>query len=307
MSSLFPSRAGAPARPSPLLFPLLAACLILFWSSGFVGIRYASEHAPVFLVLFWRTLIAGLVLLPFALLKGPRLTRHALLGQVMFGVLGNFIYLGGFAFAIGWRVPTGLVALTADLVPLAIAALSLPLLGQGLTARQWAGMALGVAGVVIVSADTLRIGDAPMLAYVLPVAGMLSFALAIVLQKKLGATELPLAQSICIQSLTGSVFFALCAWQQGGLSPPADAHFAIGIVWLVLFASLGCYAIYYLCLRLYSPARISSVIYLSPPVTMLWAWAMFDETLTWMMFIGLAVTLAGVSLASAPARTKAEC
>lgn len=220
MSSLFPSRAGAPARPSPLLFPLLAACLILFWSSGFVGIRYASEHAPVFLVLFWRTLIAGLVLLPFALLKGPRLTRHALLGQVMFGVLGNFIYLGGFAFAIGWRVPTGLVALTADLVPLAIAALSLPLLGQGLTARQWAGTALGVAGVVIVSADTLRIGDAPMLAYVLRVAGMLSFALAIVLQKKLGATELPLAQSICIQSLTGSVFFALCAWQADSARPP---------------------------------------------------------------------------------------
>ena len=191
----------------------------------------------------------------------------------MFGVLGNFVYLGGFAFAIGYRVPTGLVALTADLVPLAIAALSLPLLGQGLSPRQWVGTAIGVAGVVIVSADTLRLGEAPLLAYVLPVVGMLSFALAIILQKKLGATELPLAQSICIQSLTGSMFFALCSWQQGGLRPPADAQFAIGIAWLVLFASLGCYAIYYLCLRLYSPARISSVIYFSPPVTRLWAWA----------------------------------
>jgi len=306
MPSLSLSRAGAPVRPSPLLFPFLAACLILFWSSGFVGIRFASEHASVFLVLFWRTLVAGVVLLPFALLTGPRLTRRALLGQVMFGVLGNFIYLGGFAFAIGYRVPTGLVALMADLVPLAIAALSLPLLGQGLTARQWAGTAIGIAGVVIVSADTLRLGEAPLLAYVLPVAGMLSFALAIVLQKKLGATELPLAQSICIQSLTGASLFALCAWGQGGLGPPADAHFAMGIAWLVLFATFGCYGIYYLCLRLYAPARISSVIYLSPPVTMLWAWAMFDEPLTGLMFIGLAVTFAGVSLASASARAGAE-
>ena len=68
---------------------------------------------------------------------------------------------------------------------------------------------------------------------------------------------------------------------------------------LVMFATFGCYGIYYLCLRLYSPARISSVIYLSPPVTMLWASAMFGEPLTFLMRGGLAVTLLGVYLASA--------
>ncbi len=48
----------------------------------------------------------------------------------------------------------------------------------------------------------------------------------------------------------------------------------------------------------HAPARISSVVYLSPPVTMIWAWAMFGEPLTLMMFAGLAVTFAGVWLAS---------
>lgn len=220
-----------PARsPSPrLLFPLLAALLIVLWSSGFVGIRFASEHASVFLVLFWRTLVAGLMLLPFAVLIGPRITGRALLEQVGFGVFGNFFYLGGFAYAIGYRVPTGLVALMSDLVPLAIAALSLPVLGQAISGRQWLGTAIGVLGVLIVSADALRLGDAPVLAYVLPVAGMISFAIAIVMQKKLRAVNMPVHQSICIQCLTGALLFALCAWRDGTLTPPADVNFAIGI------------------------------------------------------------------------------
>jgi hypothetical protein len=42
---------------SQLLWPVLAALLILGWSSGFVGIRYVNEEASVALLLFWRTLL----------------------------------------------------------------------------------------------------------------------------------------------------------------------------------------------------------------------------------------------------------
>lgn len=288
------------ALKARVLFPVLAVLLIVTWSSGFVGIRFASEQASVFLVLFWRTLSAGLILLPFALMVGPRLTRRALFQQIGFGVFGNFIYLGGFAYAIGQQVPTGLVALTADLVPLAVAALSAPLLGQRLGGRQWMGTTIGVAGVALASADSLSVGHAAPLAYALPVIAMLSFAGAIVMQKKLGAVNMPVYQSIAIQNLTAIPLFALCAWFDGGLAPPADWSFALGIAWLVLFATFACYGVYYICLRLYSPARITSVIYLSPPVTMLWASVMFGEPLTLVMLAGLAVTLVGVSLATRP-------
>ncbi|TGV73515.1 EamA/RhaT family transporter, partial [Mesorhizobium sp. M2D.F.Ca.ET.145.01.1.1] len=92
-----------------MAWPLLAAALVVSWSSGFVGIRYASESADVMLVLFWRTLMSGLVLLPFALMVGPRIGAGALMRQMAFGVAMMFLYLGGFALAIGQRVPTGLV------------------------------------------------------------------------------------------------------------------------------------------------------------------------------------------------------
>jgi drug/metabolite transporter (DMT)-like permease len=290
-----------PRSHHPLLWPMLAAALVVSWSSGFVGIRYASEHASVLLVLFWRTLISGVLLLPFTLFIGPRITRRALAEQMLFGTLGMFLYLAGFALAIGQRVPTGLVALIADLVPLAIAALSQPVLKQRLTPRQWLGTAIGVGGVVLVSADSLSLGTAPFMAYALPVVGMLLFAVVTVLQKRLGSINMPIHQSLCIQCLTAAVFFAITAGAQGSLMPQMDGPFQFGVAWLVLFSTFFCYTVYYLSLRLYPAAQVSSAVYLSPPVTMLWAWAMFGEPLTAMMFAGLAVTLVGVWLAASPA------
>ena len=108
-------------RRSPLLFTLLATALVACWSSGFVGIRFTTDAASVPQILFGRSILSGLLLLPVALLTGPRLTSRAVLEQGVYAFLGMFCYLGGFAIAIGEGVPTGLVALMADLVPLGIA------------------------------------------------------------------------------------------------------------------------------------------------------------------------------------------
>ncbi|MFT4003628.1 MAG: DMT family transporter [Rhizobium sp.] len=290
------------SRPAPnerrFLWPLMAALLIFGWSSGFVGIRYASQEASVMLVLFWRTLLSGLILLPFALAFGPRLRMRAIAEQMLFGVMSVFLYLGGFALAIEQRVPTGLVALISDLLPLAIAALSQPVLGERLSGRQWLGTAIAVAGVLIVSLDSLSFGAAPIWAYGLTVGSMLVFAFASVLHKRRRTRHMPVHQSLCIHTLTASVLFGACAMMQGDLAPPLTRGFAIGMVWLVLIATFAAYSIYYTSLRLFPVAQVSAAIYLSPPVTMLWAWTLFSEPLTTAMFVGLGVTLVGVWLTS---------
>ncbi|MFN7025940.1 MAG: DMT family transporter [Pseudorhizobium sp.] len=292
--------AASPTAPlrSRLLWPLMATLLIIGWSSGFVGIRYASEEASVALLLFWRTLLSGLILLPFALLIGPRMRWRGIRDQMLFGVMSVFLYLGGFALAIEQRVPTGLVALISDLVPLAIAALAQPVLGERLSGRQWLGTAIAISGVLIVSFDSLSFGTAPLWAYGVTVASMLVFAFASVLYRRRRTEPMPVHQSLCIHSLTGCVLFGLCALLQGGLAPPMTRDFAIGMVWLVLIATFMAYGIYYTSLRMFPVAKVSAAIYLSPPVTMLWAWALFSEPLTVAMFIGLAVTLVGVWLTS---------
>lgn len=287
---------AAPARR--FLWPLLATLLVVSWSSGFVGIRYASEHASVLLVLFWRTLLSGLLLLPFALFIGPPPRLRDVLIQIGLGAMIVFLYLGGFALAIEQRVPTGLVALISDLVPLAIAGLSHMLLKERMTGRQWAGTAIAILGVIMVSHHSLAVGTAPAWAYAVTVAAMVVFALATVLQKYLGVVTMPIHQSLAIQFLTGAVLFGLCAAFDQGLQPPLERGFVIGIIWLVLIATFLCYAIYYTSLRLYPASKVSAAIYLSPPVTMIWGWALFAEPLSASMIFGLVVTLLGVWLTS---------
>jgi drug/metabolite transporter (DMT)-like permease len=282
-----------------LLWPTLATILIIGWSSGFVGIRFANKEASVFLLLFWRTLLSGVILLPFALALGPRMQLLSILSQMAFGVVSVFLYLGGFALAIEQRVPTGLVALISDLLPLAIAALSQPVLGERLSGRQWLGTGIAVAGVLTVSCDSLSLGTAPLWAYGVTVGSMLVFASASVLFKGRRSLHMPVHQTLCIQTLTGAVLFGICAVIQGdGLAPPMTANFAIGMAWLVLIATFATYWVYYTSLRLFPVAKVSAAIYLSPPVTMIWAWALFSEPLTMPMFLGLAITFVGVWLTS---------
>lgn len=282
---------------SQLLWPVLAALLILGWSSGFVGIRYANEEASVALLLFWRTLLSGLMLLPFALMFGPRMRVTSVLYQMGFGVMAVFLYLGGFSVAIEQRVPTGLVALISDLLPLAIAVLAQPLLGERLSPRQWLGTCVAVAGVLIVSTHSLGLGTAPLWAYALTVGSMLIFALASVLHRGQKQHVMPVYQSLCIHSLTGAVLFGVCSWALGdGLAPPLTRGFLVGMAWLVILGTFVAYFVFYIALRLYPAAKVSAAIYLAPPVTMIWAWFLFDDPLTPVMFIGLAVTMVGVFL-----------
>ena len=282
----------------------LEAALVISWSAGFVGIRFAIDHAPIFLILLWRSLVSGLILLPFALTRGPKLRPKDVLAQALFGVLAMAGYLAGFSLAISLGVPTGLVALIADMLPLAVAALSWPVLGQALTARQWLGSFIGLAGVLIASGRSLSTGDVPLLAYGLPVLGTLCLAMATLLQKRSPVSAMPVHQSLCIQCLSASAVFALFAWREGGVLPVLDAGFIGGVLWLVFVATFGAWSLYYVALRKSSPARVTAILYLSPPVTMLWAWVMFGEPLSWAMATGLAVSLAGIVIVARARKPK---
>ncbi|MDK1373571.1 MULTISPECIES: DMT family transporter [unclassified Sinorhizobium] len=289
----------APCRPrrgssAVLILVILEAALVISWSAGFVGIRFAIDHAPIFLILLWRSLVSGLLLLPFALTTGPAIRWKDALSQMLFGALAMSGYLAGFALAISYGVPTGLVALIADMLPLAVALLSWPVLGQALTARQWLGSILGMAGVLIASGWSLNMGDVPLWAYGLPVLGTLSLAMATLLQKRSPTNSMPVYQSLCIQCLAAAAIFAVFAWHEGGILPVLDTGFIGGILWLVFVATFGAWSLYYIALRKSSPARVTAILYLSPPVTMIWAWVMFGEPLSFAMAGGLIVSLIGI-------------
>ncbi|MBY4897156.1 DMT family transporter [Cupriavidus sp. AU9028] len=275
--------------------PLLETVLIVTWSSGFVGARFSLDHAPAMLVVFWRCVLVSLVLLPFVIAQLRTASRAALLRSAAVGLFSMGGYLAGVVKGIELGVPAGLAALLADLLPLGVALLATVVLRQRLPARAWLGLATGVAGVVLVTHDVVSVGKAPLWAYGLPLLGMLSLAVATLWQKTTkGPDALGLLPNLWMQCLVSALAFAGLAGMEGSLMPVANAGFALSVLWTAAFSTLGGYGIYWLCLRRSSATRVATVLYLSPAVTMLWAWAMFGEPLSWTMALGAATSALGV-------------
>ena len=282
-------------RNVSLIFAVaLEATLVISWSSGFVGTRFASDYAPIFSILLWRSLVSGVLLLPVALLVGPPLQRSDVLFQIAFGTLAMAGYLGCFAFAISLGVPTGLVALITDMLPLVVAIMSWPVLGQALTRSQWVGTFIAILGVVVASDISSQTSALPLWSYLLPVLGTVSLALATLMQRKGSPNGMPVYQKLCIQCLASAMVFAIPAWYEGSVLPVINKGFIGGVLWLVFVATYGAWGLYYLALRHTPAARVTAILYLSPPVTTIWAWLMFNEPMSWAMAIGLAISLIGI-------------
>ncbi len=279
---------------------LLEAGLVIAWSSGYIGARIAAESASVLQVLFWRFLLVSLLLLPFLLpalkngLSARTLGHHAVLGLLaMFG----FLVLGVVAIDLG--VPAGTAALIAALQPLLTAALVGPALGQRVTKRQWLGLAIGLCGITV--AVRAGLGQAPFFAYLLSFAATLSLVAATLLAKaRPDNTEL--LPALAIQSVTTAVLLLPLVLWEGQATPWSDPDFLIAVLWFVVFSTLGGYGFYWLCLRRSGALRVGALIYLTPPVTMLWAWAMFAEPLTLAAAAGFGLCLLGVALAREESR-----
>jgi len=281
--------------PPTLPLPLLEVGLVFAWSSGFVGARFSIDQAPPMLVVFWRCIAVMLILTPFVWRPLLQMSLRALLHTAGGGLLAMAGYLTGVVQGIALGVPAGLAALLADLLPLGVAALSAGLLGQQLALRTWGGLTIGLAGVLMVTDDALGLGHAPLWAYTLPLLGMLSLAAATLWQKhSKAAASIGLLPSLWLHCCASSVIFAELASAEGGLAPLPTPGFAMSVLWTTLLSSLGGYGLYWLCLKRSTPTRVASILYLSPAVTLVWAWAMFGDPLSWQIALGTAVSLIGV-------------
>lgn len=268
---------------------------MLSWSSGFIGARFSLDYAPPLLVVFWRCVLVTLVLFPFVARNLRRTSAAVLLKNAGIGLLAMAGYLAGITQGIALGVPAGLAALFADLLPMGLALLAAGVLGQRLAWPVWAGLVIGLIGAALVTHGALAWGDAPLWAYALPLLGMLSLAVATLWQKHLPPSQsLALLPNLWLQCCVSGFAFALVEGLQGSLAPIPSTGFVLSVLWTAGLSTIGGYGLYWLCLRRASATRVASVLYLSPPVTMLWAWAMFNEPLSWQMVSGMAVSGIGI-------------
>ncbi|MGA6162832.1 DMT family transporter [Amycolatopsis magusensis] len=269
---------------------------VLMWSSGFVGAALAAGTAGSLTTLAWRCLVAAVLIGGWWWLTRRRALSFAEIRlQVGIGLLSQCVYLFGVFWSVGLGVPSGTAALIAALQPIVATVLSQFVLGERASAAQWAGLGIGLGGVALVVGGDLSGGDAPALAYALPVLAMLGLVAGTLIERRAGVRT-PVVDSLMIQCLTSAVVFTALAAVTGQLVPPGSGSFWLAIAWLVLLSTFGGYGFYWLNLRRSSVTSVSSLLYLTPPTTMLVAFLFFDETLDVRGLLGVAVCALAVFL-----------
>lgn len=256
---------------------LAASLLVLMWSSGFIGAELGTGFAPADALLGWRYLVATALLVGYAAFRGLRPTWRAWPRLGLLGLLCQCLYLGGVVTGVAMGVPPGTAALVAALQPLVVAVGSGPLLGEETSSRQRVGLVLGVLGVGLVVSGDLRGGTAGLLPYALVLGGMLALSAGTLLDRRMGLA-VPLLESLTVQTITATVFFVTVAALGGHLAPPMEQGFWWAVAWTVGLSSFGGYGSYLVVLRRSGATRVSTLLFLTPPVTALWAFLMFGTT-----------------------------
>lgn len=280
----------------------MPAVFVVIWSTGFIVAKYGMPYAPplTFLALrYFLSIVCFLVWIVLARAAWP--TSRAQWGHLaVTGVLMHAAYLGGVWIAVKAGMGSGLTALIVGLQPV-LTALWVSWVSSGdgqaskVTARQWAGLALGLGGLLLVVSRKFGTGqEVTALTLACTVFSLFSITAGTLYQKRfVKPTDVRTANVVQLAAAF-VVTLPLALFETEAIN--WHPHFLGAMAWSVLALTLGGSSLLYLLIQRGAATAVTSLLYLVPPTTALMAWALFDESITMTTIIGTAVTALGVSL-----------
>jgi drug/metabolite transporter (DMT)-like permease len=264
---------------------LAFATIYLVWGSTFLAIRIGVQEVPPFLLAAMRFLLAGGAMVAWMLARGARAPsarewRSAFLVATLI-FLSNY----GLVFWAETRIPSGVTAVMQATIPAFMALAEIVLLGtRHFSWRLGAGLAIGLAGVAVLTSDSLGLGNAAVdriSAGALLISSS-SWAVGSVLTRRL---PLPASKAMSsgAQMLAGGVWLALAAAALGetrGFDPRTvspDAWWAL--LYLVVAGSIVAFSAYTWLIQHESPTRVGTYAYVNPVVAVLLGYFVADEPL----------------------------
>jgi drug/metabolite transporter (DMT)-like permease len=291
------ARTAAHARRE-LAFPGL---FVLLWSTGFIAAKYGLPYAPPFKFLFYRFLFVAALMGVVSLATrapwpGPPLQwlHVAVVAWLVHGA-----YLGGVFVAIAQGMPAGTAAMLVGLQPLLTVVLAWLWLDESVSARQWLGLALGLAGVWLVVQH--RIGfEATGASLVAVTVAVIGISIGTLYQKRFCA-RVDLRSGAVVQFVACALAYAPLAFLLEERAVAWTPSFALALGWSVCVLSVGAISVLYWLLRHGAAANVARLFYLVPPVTALQAYVLFGEALTRAALGGMVLIAVGVALSRSPA------
>jgi drug/metabolite transporter (DMT)-like permease len=284
-------------RAMPLVF-------VLIWSTGFIVARFGMPHAPpgTFLTIRYAlSLLCFGAWIVWARVPWPQ-NRSQWLHLSVTGALMHAGYLGGVWAAVKAGMGAGTIALLVGLQPVLTALWLSSMAGRSpsgdqdsrVSRRQWLGLLLGLAGLTLVVWRKLGSGEVNHWNLLLALGALLSITVGTLYQKR-HVLPCDVRSANAVQLLAALVVSLPWAfWETGAVE--WHPQFFGAMAWSVLVLTLGGSSLLYLLIQQGAATRVTSLLYLVPPTTALMAWLIFGESFTWLMGLGMVLTVMGVAL-----------
>jgi drug/metabolite transporter (DMT)-like permease len=275
----------------------LAWYFVTIWGSGFLASKIGMLYAPPFSFLTLRFIFGILCMLPLVLITRPLwpASRPELGHVIVAGLLMHAMHLGGSHYTQYLGVSAGITAVLLTVQPLLTAFIASRWLGERLSPRQWAGIAVGFAGVVLVVWHKIDIREMTLGSLIAVIVALLAVT-AGTLYQRVFCPRVDLRTSTLIQFIASAVVLAPLAWIVEGFSVRWAWPMFAAIVFLVICASILAVSALHTLMRHGEATRVTSLFYLTPIFAVVLEFALFKVVPTAVSVIGIAVTCAGVAL-----------
>jgi drug/metabolite transporter (DMT)-like permease len=162
------------------------------------------------------------------------------------------------------------------------------------TGRQWVGLVLGLAGLVLVVWRKLGLGEVTAFNFASCIVALLAITAGTLYQKRfVKGADVRTANTVQLMAAL-AVTLPLALLEPGTVELHPELIGAMA--WSVLALTLGGSSLLYLLIQRGAATRVTSLMYLVPPCTALLAWILFDEPLGLPVLAGLGLAALGVAL-----------
>lgn len=299
-------------RHPKVLIALAFAAVYLFWGSTYIGIHFAIQTMPPFLMSAVRFVLAGLILFAFAYAKTREVPSPKEWGiAAVLGFLLIFAGNAGSTWAVK-HIPSGLSALLVATEPIFIVLLAWFLKFEGRpSGRVVAGLLLGVAGIAcLFGIDAMeRVAPIQILAMLAVLGAAFCWALGSVISIKLQSSLSPHMAS-ALMLVMGGLMFGLLGTLTGEASTvrlsQVSLESVVALVYLAVFGSVVALTAYVWLLRKCDPHKVATYAFVNPVVAMVLGWALAGETLTLNSAVASALIIASTAVLVLTKKTDAR-
>lgn len=282
----------------PLWLIAAPVIFLILWSAGFAVAKIAVTHAAPMTILALRYCLVVAILVPVALVLRPQWpSARGIFDVAVVGFLIQVVYFAMCYAAFNAGTSAGAVAIIVCLQPILVALIAPRLVGERVGIIGWIGLGLGLSGAVLAIAGRSAIAVEGGFGLAASALALLGITAGTLYEKRFGVTHHPVAANL-IQYAVGAAICLPAALILEDTAIRWDAEFVACIAYLVLGNSLLAMSLLLAMIRAGAVSRVSSLFYLVPALSAVFAWALLDEVMPPLTWVGMALAGLGVALVS---------